>query len=160
MFSAVFPFLMLIPSYDVLLLLLWHCWLDDRKGIWSANTYPQWFCFGWLGPAWSDSANEEWLNKMWKWCYLYVYGGLVSHLYSFWVHIRPYRSTMYVDVAYCYRPSSMVCDSSEPCKNGLTDRNAISVDDSDGPKEPCIRCGSRSAMGGGNSEGVAAHCKV
>jgi len=32
-----------------------------------------------------------------------------------------YCNTMYVDVDYCYRPSSMVsllvCHSSEPCKN-------------------------------------------
>jgi len=38
------------------------------------------------------------------------------------VFIRPHRSTTYVDVAYRYRPSSMVCRSvyhrSEPCKNG------------------------------------------
>jgi len=27
------------------------------------------------------------------------------------VIIRPHRSTMYVDAAYCYRPSSMVCRS-------------------------------------------------
>jgi len=37
--------------------------------------------------------------------------------------IRPHRSTMYVEEAYCYRPSSTVCPSvclshSEPCKNG------------------------------------------
>jgi len=39
--------------------------------------------------------------------------------------IRPHRSTMYVDVAYCYRRSSMiclsvgwsVCQDREPCKN-------------------------------------------
>ena len=47
------------------------------------------------------------------------------------VIIRPHRSTMYVDVTYCYRPSSVVCRSvchiSEPCKNGCTDRDAIWV---------------------------------
>ena len=36
--------------------------------------------------------------------------------------VRPLRSTTYVDAAYCYRPSSVVCRSvchtSEPCKNG------------------------------------------
>ena len=29
---------------------------------------------------------------------------------------RPRRSTTYVDASCCYRPSSMVCLSSEPCK--------------------------------------------
>ena len=52
---------------------------------------------------------------------------------------------MYIDVAYCYRPSSVVCrsvcHSSEPCKNGSTDRNAVWVEDSGGPKEPSIRRG-------------------
>jgi len=34
--------------------------------------------------------------------------------------------------------------SREPCKNGWTDRDAIWAVDSRGPKEPCIRWGSRS----------------
>jgi len=65
------------------------------------------------------------------------------------VIIRPHRSTTYVDAAYCYRPSSVVCRSvclsvchaSEPCKNGCTDRDAVWVEDSCEPKEPCIRWG-------------------
>ena len=41
-----------------------------------------------------------------------------------WLHIiRPHRSTTYVDAAYSYRPSSVVCRSvcrtSEPCKNAV-----------------------------------------
>jgi len=55
--------------------------------------------------------------------------------------IRPHRSTTYVDVAYSYRPRSMVCRSvchaSEPCKNSWTDRDAIWVVDSGGPKKAC-----------------------
>jgi len=55
--------------------------------------------------------------------------------------IRPHRSTTYVDVAYSYRPSSMVCRSvchvSEPCKNSWTDRDAIWVVYSGGPKKAC-----------------------
>ena len=56
----------------------------------------------------------------------------------------------YVDAAYCYRPSSMVCRSvyclsvcvtSEPCKNSWTDRDAIWVVGSDGPKESRVRWG-------------------
>jgi len=52
-----------------------------------------------------------------------------------WVEriIRPHRSTMYVDAAYSYRPSSMVCWSvchtSERCKNGCIDRAAVWVED-------------------------------
>ena len=38
--------------------------------------------------------------------------------------IRPHHSTMYVDVAYCYRQCGLlvglsVCHDHEPCKNGL-----------------------------------------
>jgi len=47
-----------------------------------------------------------------------------------------------------------VCHTSEPCKNGCTDRDAVSVEDSDGPREPCIRWGSRFPMGRGNFEGA------
>ena len=51
------------------------------------------------------------------------------------VIIRPHCSTTYVDAAYCYKPSSVVCQSvclpvchtSEPCKNGWTDRDAVIV---------------------------------
>jgi len=52
--------------------------------------------------------------------------------------IRSHRSTMYVDAAYCCRPSSVVCQSvchtSEPCENGWTDWDAIWVVGLDGPK--------------------------
>jgi len=71
--------------------------------------------------------------------------------------IRPHRSTTYVDAAYSYRPSSVVCRSvclsvchtSEPCKNGCTDRAAVWVEDLGGPGEPCIRWRSRSPVGRG-----------
>jgi len=69
----------------------------------------------------------------------------------FVVIIRPHHRTtyMYVNVAYCYRPSSVVCrlvcqsicHSSEPCKNGCTDQDGVWVEDSGGPKEPCITRG-------------------
>jgi len=49
--------------------------------------------------------------------------------------------------------SRSVCHSSEPCKNSWTDRDAVWVEDSAGPKEPCFRWGSRSPMGRGNFEG-------
>ena len=54
---------------------------------------------------------------------------------------RPHRSTTYVDAAYCYQPSSVVCRSvgrsichtSEPCKRGWTDWDAVWVVDLDRP---------------------------
>ena len=57
------------------------------------------------------------------------------------IFIRPHRSTAYVDAAYSYQPSSVVCLSvcqsvchtSEPCKNGCTDRAAFWVEDLGGP---------------------------
>ena len=84
-----------------------------------------------------------------------------STQYSF----RPHRSTTYVNAAYCYRPSSVVClcvcHTSEPCKNGCTDRHTIWVGDSCGLKEPCIGWGPDSHMGRGNFEGKrASYCKV
>jgi len=51
--------------------------------------------------------------------------------------IRPHRSTTYVDAIYCYRPSSVVCWSvchtSQPCKIGCTDRDAVWFEDSGDP---------------------------
>jgi len=42
---------------------------------------------------------------------------------------------IYVDAACCYRQSSVVCQfvcrTSEPCKNGWTDRDAVWVEDSE-----------------------------
>ena len=78
---------------------------------------------------------------------------------------RLHRSITYVDAAYCYRPSSMVCWSlchtSEPCKNGYTHRDAAWVEDLGGPREPCIIWGCRSPMGRGNFEGGGtSSCKV
>jgi len=55
-----------------------------------------------------------------------------------------------------------VCHTSEPCRNSCTDRDAIWIEDSGGPREPCITCRSRSAVGRGNFEGGegSSHCKV
>jgi len=60
---------------------------------------------------------------------------------------------MYEDAAYSYRLSSVVCLSvchtSEPCKNGCTDRAAVWVEDLGGPGEPCIRWRPDPPMGRG-----------
>ena len=51
-------------------------------------------------------------------------------IFNFIIIIRPHRSTTYIDAAYSYQPSSVVCRSvchtSEPCKN---DRAAAWVED-------------------------------
>ena len=53
-----------------------------------------------------------------------------------------------VDAAHNYWPSSVVCwcvsHTSEPFINGWTNRDAVLVMDSHGPKESCVRWGSRS----------------
>ena len=84
--------------------------------------------------------------------------------------VRPHRSTTYVDAAYCYRPSSVVCrllvcrsvcHTSEPCENGCTDRDAVWVEDSAGPKESCIRWDPDPPWEGAILRGKgASHCKV
>jgi len=46
-----------------------------------------------------------------------------------------------------------VCHTSEPCKNGWTDRDTVWVENSGGPREPCVRLGgpeSRCPMRRGN----------
>jgi len=71
--------------------------------------------------------------------------------------IRPHCNTTYIDMAYCYRLSSVVCQSvchtSEPCKNSCSDQDAAWVQDLGVPKTTCIRWGSRSPTGRGNFEG-------
>jgi len=86
-------------------------------------------------------------------CVCSIFSAIFSScIFSLSCMIRPHRSITYVDMAYCYQPSSVVCRSvclSEPCKNSCTDRDAFWVEDLGGPKEPCIRWGSRSSHGKG-----------
>ena len=85
-------------------------------------------------------------HKHWQWYMVII------------IIIKPHRSTTYVDVAYCYRPCSVICRSvylsvcrtNESCKNGCTDRDAVWIEDLGGPKEPCIRWGFKSPIGRGN----------
>jgi len=64
---------------------------------------------------------------------------------------------MYVDAPYCYRRISVVCHSvchtSEPCKNGCSDRDAVWVEDSGEPKESFIIDGLHIPHKRGNFEG-------
>jgi len=72
---------------------------------------------------------------------------------SLYLFFRLHRSTTYVDAAYSYQLSSVVCRSvchtSEPCKIGCTARAAVWVEDLGGPGEPCIRWGLHPPMGRG-----------
>jgi len=71
--------------------------------------------------------------------------------------IRPHHSTTYVDAAYPYRPNSVVCrfvclsvcHTSEPCKNGCTDRAAIWVEDLGGPGNHVLDGSPDPSMGRG-----------
>ena len=74
------------------------------------------------------------------------------------VIIRPHRTSMYVDVAYCYRPSSVVCRSvtlvspaktAEPIEMPMGPWNYVLDGDPNPPWEGAILRG----------EG-ASHCKV
>jgi len=77
--------------------------------------------------------------------------------------------TTYVDVVYCYWPSSVVCWSvshtvchtREPCKNGRSDQDSVWVEDSGGPREPCVTWGVQIPHGKGQFlGGVASHCEI
>ena len=76
--------------------------------------------------------------------------------------IRPHHSTAcpHVDVAYCYRPRSVVCLSVCHCKNGCSNGHAVWVEDSGEPGLPCTRWWSRSPLGSSFEGETASHCKV
>ena len=57
------------------------------------------------------------------------------------------------DRSICRSVGRSVCHTSEPGKNSCTDRDALWVEDSGGPKEPCIDGGSDVPSGSGNFEG-------
>jgi len=59
------------------------------------------------------------------------------------------------------RPIAIGTLCAELCKNGQTDRDAVWVEDSGDPTEPCITWGSDRPIDGDNFKGKgAAHCKV
>jgi len=64
---------------------------------------------------------------------------------------RPHRSTTCrPSSVVCLSVSRSACNSSEPCKNGWTHRDAVWCVDSGRLKEPCIRWGPDPCMGRGN----------
>ena len=71
--------------------------------------------------------------------------------------ISPHRSTTHADAAYCYRPSSVVCwsvcRSVTEVSHAKMDGDAVWLEDSSGPKEPCITWGLDQCMGRGYFEG-------
>jgi len=89
----------------------------DGKGIWPVKHAP-------LIPkswTWSNFRIEGWINKNWR---------LVDVVLKARDIFRPHHNTTYIDAAYCYGPSTVVCHTSEPCRNGWIDRDAILVEDS------------------------------
>jgi len=76
---------------------------------------------------------------------------------------------MYVDAAYCYRPSNVVslsaclsvCHTSEPCKTAEPIEMPFVLMTRVSPRNHVIRWGPQTLMGSGNFEGEgAARCKV
>ena len=66
--------------------------------------------------------------------------------------IRPHHSTVYVDAAYCYRPSNVVCQSvtvMSPAKTAESVEMPFGLWTWVGPRN-CVRWGSYSTMGKGN----------
>ena len=85
---------------------------------------------------------------LWPWLARFSSDDNAISNYVFLGHIT---RTTYVDAVYYYRPSSVVCHTSEPCKNGWTDQDAVCVEDlGGGPRESCIRWGPDPSMGRGN----------
>jgi len=60
----------------------------------------------------------------------------------------------------CLSLCQSVCHTTEPRKNGYTDRDAVLVEDSGGPREPCVRWGPNSPIGRVNFEGEKGHTIV
>jgi len=105
------------------------------------------------GPGWTRVHQLWQVPRTGAW----LAGITVLLLVGFGFLFRPHRSTAYVDVAYCYRQSSMVCLSiwcdHELCQKWLNQSRYCLDVDSGGPKEPCIRWGPGSCVGRGNFEG-------
>jgi len=70
--------------------------------------------------------------------------------------IRPHRSSTYVDVAYCYRPSSVVCRSVtkvSPAKTAEPIEMPFGLWTLVGPRDHILDGGPDPPMGRGNFEG-------
>ena len=80
----------------------------------------------------------------------------VIHSYSEGLLFRPHRSTTYVDAAYCYRPSSVVCRSAtlvRPVKTAAPIEIPFRLRTRVGPRNHVLDGGSRSSHEKGNFEG-------
>jgi len=69
--------------------------------------------------------------------------------------IRPDRSTTYVDAAYCYRPSSVVCRSVTVVSPAKTAEQIVWVQDSGWSNDPDLPWEEAISRGG-----EATHCEV
>jgi len=88
-----------------------------------------------------------------KWCFLQLLLLLLLLLLGGIAH------TAYVDAAYCYRPSSVVCLSVclsvtlvIPAKTAELIKMSFGLRTRVGPGEPCVRWESRFSVGRGNFE--------
>ena len=148
-------------------------------GLSNTNKWRWWM---WIIVAYRRTHKQSWLAWFEGWRHLGLSPHSLNELSQWLCHddstinivvgisistsiIRPHCSTTYIDATYCYTPSSVSVFLSSvtlvsPAKNGCTDRDAVWVEDSDGPKEPCIRWGPRSPMGRVNIGERGAHCKI
>jgi len=77
------------------------------------------------------------------------------------VQIPMRRGNFEEERASHYKAQALWMLCRELCKNDCTDRDAVWVEDSGGPKEPCIKWGLRPPIGRGNFKGErAVRCKV
>jgi len=119
--------------------------------IWRLNAH--WTTHGCRRYVQSSAAASKHVTKM-----KYVYTKTKASNQT--LLIRPHRST-YVDAAYCYRPSSVVCRSvlclwqSWATQKRLKDRDAVWDAESNGPKEPRIRWEYKFKKGRGTFRGVS-----
>jgi len=101
-----------------------------------------------------------------KWNKIILVAKMTQIKWQYWIfllHItRPHCSTTYVDAAYCYRSSSMVClladlsacHSSEPCKNVQNDQDSVRLRTWVGPSNYVLMEVQIPPWEGGNFEGI------
>ena len=83
----------------------------------------------------------------------------MQHFYDFFSNVDPgSQATKYISCILlvtdrvAWSVGLSVCHTSEPYKNGSTDRDAVWIDDSGGPRKPCIRWGPDPPWEGDNFE--------
>ena len=134
---------------------LWHCWLDDGKGI-AKN-----ICFSKPQSFFPETGLSH------------INYGKVKEKLRWWLLLLLGHIAVHTDAAYCYRWSCVVCRSvsrsvcqslclnHEPCKNGWTNQDVVWDVHLGRTNEPCISRRSRSPGKAAILRGrVVAHCKT